>query len=225
MKLRKHQPLEEEGAFWMSCTRHEMIHQRNTYEKARTQPRQLQSFSTCITKQTVFCCLSAEYCVTVFFTDVGNVFKLVIFFKCFLFCYGLFRFRKCWKLFSRRLPVIYTVLFKQYLEEPKVSDNGWLVRFRNSWSNCSLCEESKKRSKQVFYPPETGLTGCLYSSLFSWVHPVQNTGKVLFSEKEKRCIIYKSRFVLLNSSFVFWLAIRTRQSMARLVKIYRDTTN
>lgn len=124
-----------------------------------------------------------------FFTDVGNVFKLVIFFKCFLFCYGLFRFRKCWKLFSRRLPVIYTVLFEQHLEEPKVSDNGWLVRFRNSWSNCSLCEESKKRSKQVFYPPETGLTGCLYSSLFSWVHPVQNTGKVLFSEKEKRCII------------------------------------
>lgn len=110
------------------------------------------------------------------------------------------------------------LLFKQYLEEPKVSDNGWLVRFRNSWSNCSLCEESKKRSKQVFYPPETGLTGCLYSSLFSWVHPVQNTGKVLFSEKEKRCIIYKSRFVLLNSSFVFWLAIRTRQNMARLVK-------
>lgn len=160
-----------------------------------------------------------------FFTDVGNVFKLVIFFKCFLFCYGLFRFRKCWKLFSRRLPVIYTVLFEQHLEEPKVSDNGWLVRFRNSWSNCSLCEESKKRSKQVFYPSETGLTGCLYSSLFSWVHPVQNTGKVLFSEKEKRCIIYKSRFVLLNSSFVFWLAIRTRQNMARLVKIYRDTTN
>lgn len=42
--------------------------------------------------------------------------------------------------------------------------------------------------------------------------------KSLFSEKEKRCIIYKSRFVLLNSSFVFWLAIRTRQNMARLVK-------
>lgn len=51
----------------MSCTRHEMTHQLNTYEKARTQHRQLQSFSTCITKQTVFCCLSAEYCVTVFY--------------------------------------------------------------------------------------------------------------------------------------------------------------
>lgn len=151
-----------------------------------------------------------------FFTDVGNVFKLVIFFKCVLFCYGLFRFRKCWKLFSRRLPVIYIVIWTTF-------------RGAQSFRQRLTCQVSQfviqlffvrrvQKTLQTSILPTRNWLNRLLVLLFVLLSAPGAEHRKSFVFGKRKTLHYKSRFVLLNSSFVFWLAIRTRQNMARLVK-------
>ena len=139
-----------------------------------------------------------------FFRDVGNVFKLVIFFKYFLFCYGLFRFLKCWKLFSESLAgpcVIYTVIWAIF---------AGAQSFRKQLTfQVLLRAKSLKTPQASIFPTRNWLDRLLVHFFVLLSAPgAEHRQVLLIWEKEKKRWIISFRFIEL----VTCILIRLRDS-------------
>ena len=163
------------------------------------QHRQLQS--TCITKRTFV--VDQLNIVLQFNRDIGNVFKLVtvvVILLVILIRYGLFRFHKRWKLFSWSCSV--RVLFMLFMNniwrgQKFSSDNGWLCQLWILWYNATNeYFNYQNRFDWLFVP-------LLCSPEFTRCRTQEKI------RRSSKTLNYKYHFVLLSSSFIFWLAIYT----------------